>query len=51
MRMLSHLGTLEFSAPETIEGYGGYSEQIDLWSAGIILYFLYSGVSPFKGEK
>jgi serine/threonine protein kinase len=49
--MQTHLGTLEFSAPETLGGYSGYSEQIDVWCAGIVFYFMFRGISPFKGDK
>lgn len=51
VNMFTHLGTLEFSAPETVLGFGMYSEQIDMWSAGIILYYLLCGYTPFRGEK
>jgi calcium/calmodulin-dependent protein kinase I len=51
MKMYTHIGTLEYSAPEVLEGYTGYSEQIDMWSAGIILYYMLSQKSPFRTEK
>lgn len=51
MKLFSHIGTMEFMAPEAIQGYSGYSEQIDMWSAGLILYFLFTGTTPFNGLK
>lgn len=41
-------GTSFYLAPEVIEGE--YSEKCDVWSLGIILYMLLSGVPPFDGE-
>jgi len=51
INLMTHIGTLEYSAPETLKGYNEYSEQVDLWGAGIILYFMMSGETPFKGSK
>lgn len=33
-------------APEVLQGV--YSSKCDLWSAGILLYLMISGLSPFK---
>ncbi len=49
--MFTHIGTLEFTAPETLQGYASYTEQVDMWSAGIILYYILSGNTPFKKER
>jgi serine/threonine protein kinase len=51
MTLRTHIGTLEFSAPEILQGYNEYSEQVDMWGAGLILYFMMSGENPFKGSK
>jgi serine/threonine protein kinase len=51
IKLMTHIGTLEYSAPEMLEGYIEYSEQIDMWSAGIILYFMFTADTPFKGDK
>jgi len=38
--MLEQCGTLTYIAPEILQKYG-YSKEIDLWSLGIMLYFMY----------
>mmetsp|Transcript_34909 Transcript_34909/g.87853 ORF Transcript_34909/g.87853 Transcript_34909/m.87853 type:complete len:853 (-) Transcript_34909:259-2817(-) len=42
-------GTPNYFAPELIRG-GGYSESIDIWAVGVILYILLSGMFPYSGE-
>jgi serine/threonine protein kinase len=48
--MMTGTGTLQFSAPEIFTN-GFYSESVDLWSAGTVLYTMLSGFVPFEGEK
>ncbi len=42
-------GTMYYSAPEVNEGNG--NSKSDLWSIGIILYYLYFNIIPFKNPK
>jgi len=53
--LLNHLcGTKEYMAPELKSdkrGETGYSFPVDMWSLGVILYVLLSGVMPFTEEE
>lgn len=40
-------GTPYFQAPETINDDAVYDEKCDIWSIGVILYFLLTGKFPF----
>lgn len=42
-------GTLFYRAPEIVNG-GGYDEKVDIWAAGITLYKLITGYTPFETE-
>lgn len=44
--MLTDTGHPQFKAPEIIEG-GGYNLKVDIWSLGVVIYYLISGVLPF----
>ena len=46
-RMNKLIGNAYFISPEMLNG--NYNEKCDIWSAGIILYFLLSGEPPFNG--
>jgi calcium-dependent protein kinase len=46
-KMDSQMGTLYFISPEILKG--SYSEKCDIWSLGIILYYLLCGYPPFQG--
>lgn len=45
--MLTLTGTLYYRAPEMFEG-GGYDERVDLWAAGVLMYRLMTGATPFE---
>jgi serine/threonine protein kinase len=40
--MMTKTGLEEWSAPE-MQGGNSYSEKVDLWSAGCVLYFILAG--------
>ena len=42
-------GTIEYMAPEVIKGI--YNEKCDIWSCGIVLYIMVSGIFPFSGKS
>ena len=43
------LGTKNYAAPE-IFGYSGYTEKVDEWAIGVILFNMLTGYEPFKGD-
>ena len=42
-------GTREYAAPEIHES-SGYSEKVDEWAIGVIMYNMLTGFEPFRGE-
>jgi len=48
-KMWTHTGTLAFTAPEVFID-SQYTEAVDMWSAGVVLYTMLCGYQPFQGE-
>ena len=44
------IGTKEYAAPEIFDR-SGYSEKIDEWAIGVIMFNMLTGLEPFKGDN
>ena len=49
INLSTYCGTIDFIAPEIFEG-DGYDQSCDLWSIGVIAYWMLSGRPPFHGK-
>jgi serine/threonine protein kinase len=46
--MREQCGTPAYIAPEILRNKNGYSFNVDIWSAGVVLYAMLYGTVPFK---
>ena len=44
-------GTVEFMAPEIVQGRSRYDKSVDFWSLGIMLFDMVCGQPPFTGNN
>ena len=49
-RTNSFIGTMEYMAPEIIQGRG-HGKAVDWWSTGILLYEMLCGMPPFRAKS
>ena len=56
-RKHSLCGSPQFVAPEVLacalkipNSYPGYSLEVDIWSVGVLIYYLLTGRLPFNGK-
>lgn len=49
-RSNSFIGTMEYMAPEIVDGKG-HTKSVDWWSTGILLFEMLCGVPPFKAKS
>ena len=48
--MMTKTGTVAFSAPEIFLA-NNYTQKVDVWSAGVVLYMMFCGEQPFYEEN
>lgn len=49
VKMYTNTGTIQYLAPEILNDEE-YTESVDIWSAGIVLYMMLCGEYPFNAE-
>ena len=49
-KMVEGYGTLSYVAPEVLLRTP-YNKEVDIWSMGVILFYMLSGRLPFRGSK
>lgn len=47
--LTTNCGTPVYMAPEIWRG-SSYDSKVDLWSIGVVMYYLLSGTHPFSGD-
>lgn len=47
----NHIGTRQYSAPETFFNEGVICYKSDMWSVGIVMFILLTAMMPFKSEN
>ena len=50
-KMVARGGTLHYSAPETFLGSRVWGPELDVWSAGVVLYVMMRGCYPFWADS
>ena len=49
-KLIEGFGTLYYAAPEIIQNMP-YNKEIDVWSLGVILFYMFTGCCPFVGKE
>ena len=49
-KLMEGLGTLYYAAPELIQNLP-YNLEVDIWSLGVIIYYIFTGCYPFNGKN
>ena len=49
-KLIEGFGTLYYAAPEIIQNLP-YNKEIDVWSLGVILFYMFTGYYPFIGKE
>ena len=49
-KLIEGFGTLYYAAPEILQNLP-YNKEIDVWSLGVILYYMFTGFYPFVGKE